>query len=571
MGCAIRLDGFNMPKQLSLSMPGFRQRLGYQRSWLQGDMLAGITVAAYLIPQCMAYGELVGVPPVVGLWAILPAMVIYGLFGSSRQLSVGPESTTAVMTAAAIAPLLSADGHNYAALASALAILVGIVCVIGYIARLGFLANLLSKPILIGYMAGVALIMITSQLGKISGIPIQGNTVFEEMSHFIDQSHQSNGMTLLLAGFIVGFLLLLQHFFPKAPGPLFAVLIATAAVAVFHLDRQGVAVVGAIPAGFPVFAMPNFSAPLPPLVASAISIAIVGYSDNVMTARSFAARHHEKIDDNQELLALGLANLSTGLMQGFPVSSSASRTAIGDTMGNKTQLFSFVAFGIIVIVLGFLRPILSFFPKAALGGIVIFAALKLIEIPEFIRLYRFRHSEFFLAMITMFSVLMTDILVGVAIAVGLSVIELLSRLARPHDAVQGSVPKIPGLHDIADWEGATTIPGLVIYRYDAPLCFANAENFKSRALKAVAAEVVPVEWFVLNTEAIVEIDITATDILEELIDELTASGITFAMARVKRDLYAQLTRSRILKKIKAEHIYLTLHSAIAGFEQRSTG
>jgi sulfate permease, SulP family len=532
-------------------------------------MLAGMTVAAYLIPQCMAYGELVGVPPVVGLWAILPAMVIYGLFGSSRQLSVGPESTTAVMTAAAIAPLLSVDGRNYAALASALAILVGIVCVIGYVARLGFLANLLSKPILIGYMAGVALIMITSQLGKISGIPVQGNTVFAEMSHFIHQIHHSNGVTLLIAGFIVGFLLLIQHFLPKAPGPLLAVLISTAAVAVLHLDRQGVAVVGAIPAGFPIFAIPNFSAQLPPLVASAVSIAIVGYSDNVLTARSFAARHHDKIDANQELLALGLANLSTGLMQGFPVSSSASRTAIADTMGSKTQLFSFVAFGIIVIVLGFLRPILSFFPKAALGGIVIVAALRLIEIPEFIRLYRFRHSEFFLAIVTMLSVLLTDILVGVAIAVGLSVIELLSRLARPHDAVQGHVPKIPGLHDIADWEGATTIPGLVIYRYDAPLCFANAENFKSRALKAVEAEVTPVEWFVLNTEAIVEIDITATDVLEELIDELTAKGITFAMARVKQDLYTQLIRSQILEKMNKDHIYLTLHSAIAGFEHNA--
>ncbi|MFM2432946.1 MAG: hypothetical protein RLZZ511_4160 [Cyanobacteriota bacterium] len=570
MGCVTRLDGFNMPKQLSFSPSGFQQRLGYQRSWLQGDIFAGVTVAAYLIPQCMAYGELVGVPPVVGLWAILPAMVIYGLFGSSRQLSVGPESTTAVMTAATVAPLLSADGHNYAALASALAILVGIVCVIGYIARLGFLANLLSKPILIGYMAGVALIMITSQLGKISGIPIQGDTVFEEMSHFIHQSHQSNGMTLLLGGFIVGFLLLMQYFFPKSPAPLFAVLIGTAAVVVFHLDRQGVAVVGEIPAGLPQFTIPNFPTQFSSLLASAIGIAIVGYSDNVLTARAFATRHHDKIDANQELLALGLSNLSSGLMQGFPVSSSASRTAIGDTMGSKTQLFSCVAFGIVVVVLVFLRPILAFFPKAALGGIVIVAALKLIEIPEFLRLYRFRHSEFYLAITTMLSVLMTDILVGVAIAVGLSVIELLSRLARPHDAVQGTVPQIPGLHDIVDWEGATTIPGLVIYRYDAPLCFANAENFKYRALQAVEAETTPVEWFVLNTEAIVEIDITATDILEELIDELAARGIIFALARVKHDFYHQLARSQIMKKINAEHIYLTLHSAIAGFEQRST-
>jgi sulfate permease, SulP family len=566
----MRLDGFNMPKHLSLIQKRFQPLSSYQRSWLQGDIFAGITVAAYLIPQCMAYGELVGVPPVVGLWSILPAMVIYGLFGSSRQLSVGPESTTAVMTAAAIAPLLVTDGHNYPALAAVLAILVGLVCLIGYVARLGFLANLLSKPILIGYMAGVSLIMITSQLGKISGIPIHGNTVFEAMYHFIQQINHSHGATFLFAGIVVSFQLAIQWFWPNAPSPLLAVMLGTAAVAVLHLDRQGVAVVGEIPAGLPHFTIPNFPRQLPSLLASAIGIAIVGYSDNVLTARAFAARHHDKIDANQELLALGLANLGAGLMQGFPVSSSGSRTAIGDTMGNKTQLFSFVAFGIVVVVLVFLRPILSFFPKAALGGIVIVAALKLIEIPEFVRLYRFRHSEFFLAIITMLSVLMTDILVGVAIAIGLSVIELLSRLARPHDAVQGTVPQIPGLHDIADWTGATTIPGLVIYRYDAPLCFANAENFKYRALQAVEAETTPVEWFILNTEAIVEIDITATDSLEELIDELAARGIIFALARVKHDFYRQLARSRIMKKINSDHIYLTLHSSIAGFEQRST-
>ncbi len=496
-------------------------------------------------------------------------MLIYALIGSSRQLSVGPESTTAVMTAAAIAPLLLPDRSNYAALAALLAILVGLICLVGYVARFGFLANLLSKPILIGYMAGVAIIMMTGQLGKITGVTIQGHNVFESIAQWIQHIDHSHGMTVGLAVFVLSFLFIIQRLFPKSPAPLVAVLLGTGVVAVLHLDQQGVAVVGEIPAGLPRFTIPELSAQLPSLLASALSIAIVGYSDNVLTARSFAARHHDKIDANQELLALGLANLGSGLMQGFPVSSSGSRTAIADTLGSKTQLFSLVAFSIVVAVLLFLRPILSLFPKAALGAIVIFAALKLIEIPEFIRLYRFRPSEFWLAVTTMFCVLMTDILVGVAIAVGLSIIELLARLARPHDAVQGSVPKLPGLHDIDDWEGATTIPGLVIYRYDAPLCFANAENFKSRALRAIDAEIAPVEWFVLNTEAIVEIDITAADILEELIDELTDREIIFAMARVKQDLYIQLTRSPILKKIHPDYIYLTLHSAIEGFKRRS--
>ena len=216
--------------------------------------------------------------------------------------------------------------------------------------------------------------------------------------------------------------------------------------------------------------------------------------------------------------------------------------------------------GVVISVLLWLRPVLSLFPKAALGAIVIFAAFKLIEIPEFIRLYRFRRSEFFLAIITT---------LGVAIAVGLSVIELLSRLAHPHDAVEGTVPNLPGLHDIDDWEGATTIPGLVIYRYDAPLCFANAEDFKSRAISAIELEVTPVEWFVLNTEAIVEIDITAMDMLEELYDELATRKITLAMARVKQDLYAQLKRSPLLQKVTEDRIYLTLHTMIIGFESRS--
>jgi high affinity sulfate transporter 1 len=496
-------------------------------------------------------------------------MLIYTVFGSSPQLSVGPESTTAVMTAAAIAPLVTAGGSNYASLASLLALVVGLVCLMGYIARLGFLANLLSKPILIGYMAGVAAIMIGGQLGKISGLSIEANTVFGEVSEFLRQLPQIHRPTSILAILVLAFLFTIQRRFPNAPGPLLAVLLATGAVALFNLDRQGVAVVGEIPAGLPQFALPALSfQQLLPLVASAIGIAIVGYSDNVLTARAFANRNHYKIDPHQELLALGFSNLGNGLMQGFPISSSGSRTAIGDSLGSKTQLFSVVALAVVVLVLLFLRPLLVLFPKAALGAIVIYAATKLIEIPEFIRLRRFRQSEFALALITTVGVLMTDILVGVAVAVGLSMIELFARITRPHDAVLGKAPGLPGLHDIEDWEGTKTIPGLVIYRYDAPLFFANVENFKRRALEAIEAEKTPVEWFVLNAEAIAEIDITAADMLEELHGELAARGITLAMAQVKQDLYAQLELSGLLEKIGAGHIYLTLDTAIVGFETR---
>ncbi|MCG8368846.1 MAG: SulP family inorganic anion transporter, partial [Pseudanabaenales cyanobacterium] len=301
-----------------------------------------------------------------------------------------------------------------------------------------------------------------------------------------------------------------------------------------------------------------------------LGIAVVGYSDNMLTARAFATRNHYKIDPNQELLALGASNLGAGLMQGFPISSSGSRTVIGNALGGKTQLFSLVAMAAVVLVLLFLRPLLALFPDAALGALVIYAATRLIEISEFRRLQHFRNTEFALAIVTTLGVLVTDLLVGIAIAIGLSVIELFARVAYPHDAVLGQVPGLAGWHDIDDWQGATTLPGLVIYRYDAPICFANAEDFKQRAMAAIEAEQTPVEWFVLNTEAIAEIDITAADMLAELHQALTAKGMTFAMVRVKQDLYAQLKRSGLLNNIGADRIYPTLPTAIAAFKGTAT-
>lgn len=554
---------------LYIQMPGLKKLLSYQGEWLRGDLLAGMTVAAYLIPQCMAYGELAGVEPVAGLWAILPPMIIYAIFGSSTQLSIGPESSTAVMTAAAIAPLAAARTDAYISLAALLAIIMGLVCISGYFAQLGFLADLLSKPVLIGYMAGIALIMIGGQIGKIAKIDIEADMFFGQISEFASKLSFAHTPTLILGIAVLTFLFTLQRRFPNAPIPLIAVLLSTAAVAVFNLGDRGVAVVGEIPAGLPQFAIPQLSVKdLSSLIAAAVGISVVGYSDNVLTARAFANRHSYKIDANQELLALGMANFGNGLMQGFPVSSSGSRTVIGDSLGSKSQLYSLVAMVAVIIVLLFFRPVLASFPKAALGAIVIYAATKLIEVSEFIRLYRFRPSEFAIAIATTIAVLATDILIGVGIAVSLSVIELLYRVARPHDAVLGAVPDLPGLHDIDDWEGAETIPGLLMYRYDAPLCFANAENFKQRSLLSIEAETTPVEWLVLNMEANVEIDITAIDMLVELRAELAAKNIIFTMARVKQDLYLDLERAGFLKGLTTEHIYPTLHTAIAAFEQR---
>lgn len=564
-----------MPTRLNFSrerfsLPGLKRLRSYRSAWLRGDVIAGITVAAYLVPQCLAYAELAGVQPIAGLWAILPPLLIYALLGSSPQLSVGPESTTAVMTAAAIMPLVAGDSSNYASLCSLLALLVGSVCCVAAFARLGFLADLLSKPILVGYMAGVAVIMIVGQLGKISGMSLKAESLFGQIGEFSGHLSEIHPPTLILAAAVLIFLLVVQRRFPNAPGPLLAVLLATSAVYLFDLNERGIAVIGEIPAGLPSLKVPRgfSSQQLVYLLSSAIGIALVGYSDNVLTARAFGAKNNYRIDGNQELLALGAVNIGNGIMQGFPVSSSGSRTAIGDSLGSRSQLFSLVAFLIVILVLLFLRPMLSLFPKAALGAIVIYAALRLIEISEFNRLRCFKTSEFRLALVTMFGVLATDILVGVGVAVGLSVVDLFTRLMRPHDAVLGEVPNLAGLHDIEDWQGATTIPGLVLYRYDAPLCFANAENFRKRVIAAIEAEKVPVEWFVLNAEAILDIDITAVDMLKELHRELIGRGITFAMARVKQDLYQQLKKGDLSETISTERIYATLEKAIEAFHHR---
>ncbi|KEF42118.1 MAG: sulfate transporter [Cyanobium sp. CACIAM 14] len=553
------------------SLAGLRQLRAYRPEWLRGDVLAGVTVAAYLVPQCMAYAELAGVAPVAGLWAILPPMLLYAVIGSSPQLSVGPESTTAVMTAAAIAPLAAGDGPAYASLASLLALIVGLLCFLGAWSRLGFLADLLSKPILVGYMAGVAVIMITGQIGKISGVDLKAESLVGQLRELLARSAEIHLPTLVLAAAVLAFLLLVQRRFPTAPGPLLAVLLAVAVVSAFQLDQRGIAVIGTFAAGLPGLTLPEppSAGELKYLLSAALGIALVGYSDNVLTARAFAARGGYRIDANQELLALGAVNLGNGLMQGFPVSSSGSRTAIGESLGSRSQLFSLVAFLVVLMVLLFLRPLLALFPKAALGAIVIYAALRLIDIPEFQRMRRFKLSEFRLALITFAGVLLTDILVGVGLAVALSVIDLFARLVRPHDAVLGDVPQLAGLHDVKDWEGASTIPGLVLYRYDAPLCFANAEDFRRRALAAITAEAAPVGWFVLNAEAIVEIDITAADMLLELQEQLAGQGIVFAMARVKQELYAQLVKAGVVERLGSRRFYPTLPTAIAAFSQET--
>ena len=552
-------------------LPGLEQFRGYRRDWLRGDLLAGLTVAAYLVPQVMAYATVAGLPPVVGLWAALVPLAVYAVLGSSRQLSVGPESTTALMTATALAPLALGDPARYAALAAAAAVLVGAICFVAGLLRIGFLADLLSRPVLVGYMSGVAVIMIGSQLGKVTGISVEGDEFIEEVHSFIKGLGDVHWPTVALSVAVLVVLLILARLAPRLPGPLIAILLASAVVAAFSLHRNGIKVIGAIPSGLPTPGLPGIGLEdVSALAIPAVGIAIVAFSDNVLTARTFAARHDQRIDANAELRALGVCNVGTGLLHGFPVSSSGSRTALGDALGSRTQLYSVVSLGFVLVVMVAGRGVLANFPMAALGALVVYAALRLVDVPEFKRLARFRRSELLLALATTASVLLFGVLYGVLVAIALSILDLLRRVARPHDAVQGFVPGLAGMHDVDDYPDADPVPGLVVYRYDAPLFFANAENFRERALAAVDENEHPVKWFVLNAEANVEVDLTALDALDQLRAELEGRGVEFAMARVKQDLRDSLEAAGLVDKIGEDRIFMTLPTAVEAYRNHHT-
>lgn len=551
-------------------LPGVAQLRTYRRGWLRGDVVAGLTVTAYLVPQVMAYATLAGVAAVTGLWVAVIAISVYVVLGSSRQLSVGPESTTALMAAAALAPMVTGDDARYVALAATLAMLVGGLCLMGAIAHLGFLANMLSQPVLIGYMTGIAVLMVVSQLGKVTGVPVDGDQFVDLAVSFASGMHALHWPTVILSAAVLALLFLLGGWAPRLPGPLIAVLAGTLLVYCFSLERQGIVLIGAVPAGGPNVGLPDVAlGDVASLLLPAVGIAIVAFSDNVLTARAFAARTGAEIDANAELRALGVANLSVGVTHGFPISSSGSRTAVGDAVGSRTQLYSVVVVLSVLAVVTAGRDLLAHFPAAALGALVIYAATRLVDVDGFRRLAHFRRSELILAVATTAAVLGMGVLYGVLAAVALSVLDLLRRVAHPHDSVLGFVPGIAGMHDVEDYPAASSVPGLVVYRYDAPLCFANAEDFRRRALAAVEHNDGPVEWFVLNAEANVEVDLTALDAVDRLRDQLMRRGITFAMARVKQDLRDALQTAGLLEKIGNERIFMTLPTAVDAFKRRS--
>ena len=561
------------PGSWSTWAPGLQQLLNYQRGWPRGDVLAGVTVAAYLVPQVMAYATVAGLPAVAGLWAALVPLAVYAVLGSSRQLSVGPESTTALMTATALAPLVAGDPARYAVLAAVMAVLVGGFCLLGGLLRLGFLADLLSRPVLVGYMTGVAVIMIGGQLGKVTGVAVEGDEFVDQVRSFVAGVGGAHWPTVALALVVLVTLLVISRVAPKFPGALVAVLAATAAVVVFALETRGIRVVGEIPAGLPTPSVPVIpAADLLAMLIPAVGIAVVAFSDNALTGRTFAARKGESIDANAELRALGICNVATGLTHGFPVSSSGSRTALGDAVGSRTQVYSLVALGSVVAVMFLGRGLLENFPMAALGALVVFAALRLIDIAEFRRLGRFRRSELLLALATTAAVLGFGVLYGVLVAIGLSILDLLRRVARPHDGVLGLGAGCGGdarSRRLSRRTAGSRTRGLPVRR--AAVLRQRRGLPRTRLGGGCGESGGPGagrSGSCSMPKPTSKWTSPRSTLLTSCAEILTARGIVFAMARVKQDLRELLDAAGMVDKIGENRIFMTLPTAVEAFHDR---
>jgi len=551
-------------------LPGLAVLRRYQRGWLRADVVAGLTVGAMLIPQSMAYAELAGLAPQYGFYAVIGPLVVYALVGTSRHLGVGPEPGTAILAATGVGALAGGDPERYVALMAALALVVAGVCIVGAVARLGFLASLLSKPVLVGYITGVGLTLLSSQIAGFTGVATTSDTFFPRLGELITGLGDVDGTTLALAVGTLAVILGLKQWAPQLPGALLAVVAATAIVALFGLDERGIAVVGSIPPGLPVPGLPDVSLDdLAQLLPVAAGIALVGFSDNVLTARAIAAGRGYRIDANQELLALGLTNLTSGLSRGFPVSSSASRTAVPASLGSRTQLVSLINAAFLVVALLAMRSLLAQIPRAALAAVIVSAAIAIIDVAGYRSLWRVSREEFGLAVVTALGVIVLGVLVGVLVAVILAVTVALYRIARPHDAVLGDYPGADGWVDVGAYPEAVTEPGLVVFRFDAPLFFVNAERFRDRVEQVLVDNPGKEEWLVLDFEGVGALDATALDALVEVAasaEELEVRVV--GVARANDWVIARLARAELLEPAGPLRIFPTINAAVTAYRQR---
>lgn len=545
-------------------VPGLDSLLHYRRAWFRPDVQAGLSVAAIQIPTAIAYAQIAGFPPQVGLYACLP-MLIYALIGSSRQLMVGPDAATAAMVAAAITPLAAGDPQRLVDLSMIVAIMVGLFSIVAGLARAGFIASFLSRPILVGYLNGIGLSLLVGQLGKLFGYEAATSGFVAGILALLENLLHIHWPTLILGSLSLLLMVLLPRRFPQLPGALCGVLLASLAAALLGLDRYGVELLGEVPAGLPQLSWPQTSLEeLKSLLRDATGITVVSFCSAMLTARSFAARHGYSINANHEFVALGLANIGAGVSQGFAISGADSRTAVNDMVGGKTQLVGVVAALVIAATLLLLNKPLGWVPMPALGAVLLLAGWGLIDVQALKGFWKLSRFEFSLCLLTTVGVLSVGVLPGIFVAVSIAVLRLLYYTYRPSDAVLGWMHGIDGQVELAKYPQATTLPGLVIYRFDAPLLFFNADYFKQRVLAVVDGSERP-NAVLLNAEAMTNLDISGLATLHEVQQILKAQGVHLSLARVTGQTLDLLQRSSMLGEIKPPLVFSSVRSGVSAY------
>jgi high affinity sulfate transporter 1 len=546
-------------------LPGLALLRSYESSWLPRDIIAGLVLTTMLAPVGVAYAVASGVGPIYGLYATVACLLAYAVFGPSRILVLGPDSSLATIIFGVIAPLSAGDPGRAVALAGMMALVSGTILVLAGIARLGFVTDLLSKPIRYGYMNGIALTVLIGQLPKLFGFKIESAGPIRDLWTIAGGivGGKANWSEFALGGATLAGILLVKRS-KRFPGVLTAMLGATAIVYFFDLaERVDVSVLGSLPSGLPSFSIPWISvADFVPVAIGGCALALVSFADTSVLSRTYAARTGSRVDPNQEMVGLGAANLAAGLFQGFPVSSSSSRTPVAEAAGARTQLTGVVGAVAVALVLLWAPNLLKHVPTAALAGVVISSAIGLIEVNDLGRLFRIQRWEFWLSVVCFAGVAVFGAIQGVGIAVAIAVIEFLWDGWRPHSAVLGRVEGIRGYHDISRYPDARQVSGLVLFRWDAPLFFANAEFFKERALDAVAGAPTPVRWLVVAAEPVTSIDVTAADALSELNEALHGMGVKLAFAELKDPVKDKLKRFGIFDQFGGEFFFATIGAAV---------
>ncbi len=559
------------PSGLAAWVPGVWMLRRYRRAWLGRDIVAGLVLTTVLVPAGMAYAEAAGLPAITGLYATMVPLVAYAIFGPSRIMVLGPDSGLAALIAAVVLGSSDAGPQHAIALASLLAIITGLLCIGAGVAKAGFITDLLSKPVRVGYMNGIAMTVLVSQLPKLLGFSVRASGLIDGVSGFAQGVGQGRTQLFALAIGVacLGIILGVRAVRPKAPGVLVAVVLATLAVAL--LPGAGpIAVVGAVPRGLPLPAWPSVGlSEVGDVFVGAVGIALVSFADTSVLSRTFAGRHGYRVDPNRELIGLGVANLAGGFFGGFPVSGSASRTPVAESAGSKTQITGFVGAICIAIVLVVAPSLMSYLPMTALAAVVIAAAVGLFDFRSVRTFYRVRRSDFFLTTIGFAAVAVIGVIPGIAIAVGVSLLDFVRRAWHPHDAILGRVLGVKGYHDVTRYRDAEQVPGLVLFRWDAPLFFANADLFRQRVLDAVDGCAIPVKWVVVAAEPMTDVDTSAAEAILELDMDLTARGVELAFAEMKDPVKDRLQRYGLRARIGHDYFFPTVGVAVKAFVDRN--